>query len=188
MLGGYLPATTEQELSTLEAPNRRPPLHHHSSSPPTRGPSIQQSLQQQLLSVDKVELVGKGYQDDWKTKVGRSLGAEARTQEQAALQQEQDQGVGQLEVRLGEPEAQATPLGRAEELKAPSRDQRSPSLQDSAAMDSMKLLSVDEAELVEEGCQDNWKSKVWRSLARVLMLGSYLLGTPAESSPQEKAL
>ena len=57
-------ATTEQELSTVEAPNRRPPMHHHSSSPPTWGSSIQQLRQQQLLSGDKVELVGKGYQDD----------------------------------------------------------------------------------------------------------------------------
>ena len=45
-----------------------------------------------------------------------TAGAEARTQEQAALQQEQEQGVGHLEVRLGEPEVQATLLGRAEEL------------------------------------------------------------------------
>ena len=63
--------------------------------------------------------------------------------------------MGQLEVRLGEPEVQATPLDREEELTAPSRDQQSQSTQDSAAMDSMKLLSVDEAELVEEGCQDD---------------------------------
>ena len=55
-------------------------------------------------------------------------------------------------------------------------------------MDSRQLLSVDEAELVEEGCQDDWKTKVWWSLARFLMLGSYLLGTAAEFFPQEKAL
>ena len=41
------------------------------------------------------------------TKVGRCPKAEAGTQEQAARQQEQNQGVGQLE----EPEAQAPPLG-----------------------------------------------------------------------------
>ena len=161
-------------------------MNHPSSSPPTRGPSIQQSRQQQLLSVDKVELVGKGYQDDWKTKVGRGLGADARTQEQATLQQEQDQGVGQMEVRRGEPEAQATPLGRAEELTAPSQNQQSPSIQDSAAMDSMKLLSGDEAEMVEEGCQDDWKTKVWRSFTRFLLQGGYLLGTTPELVPQKK--
>ena len=41
------------------------------------------------------------------TEDGRSLEAEARTQERANLQQEQDQGAGKLE----ESEAQATPLG-----------------------------------------------------------------------------
>ena len=55
-------------------------------------------------------------------------------------------------------------------------------------MDSMKLLSVDESELVEEGCQGDWKTKAWRSLTRFPMLGSYLLDAAAKSSPQEKAL
>ena len=68
------------------------------------------------------------------------------------------------------------------------KDQELISIQDSAAMDSRQLLSVDEAELVEEGCQDDWKTKVWRSLARFLMLGSYLLGAAAEFFPQEQAL
>ena len=116
-----------------------------------------------------------------------AAGAEARTQEQAAPQQERDQAVGQLEGRLGALEAQATPLGRAEELTAPSRDQRSPSIQESPAMDSMQSLSVDDADLVEEGYQDDWKTTAWRNLARFLMLGSYLLGAAAEFSP-EKAL
>ena len=44
------------------------------------------------------------------TKVGGSCEAEDRTQERAAMQQEQDQGVGKRE----EPEAQATPLGNQE--------------------------------------------------------------------------
>ena len=55
-------------------------------------------------------------------------------------------------------------------------------------MDSVKLLSGDEAELMEEGCQDNWKTKVRGSFARVLMLGSPLLGTATDFFPQEKAL
>ena len=65
---------------------------------------------QQWLGVGETELVEGGCQDDWRTKVWRSLEAEARTQEQAALQQEQDQGVGQLE----EPEAKATLLDNQE--------------------------------------------------------------------------
>ena len=46
-------------------------------------------------------------------------------------------------------------LSPLEELNVPSRDQRSPSIQDSTAMDSLQLLSVDEAGLVGEGCQDD---------------------------------
>ena len=68
-----------------------------------------------------------------------ATGAEAKTQGQATLQPEQDQGVGQLGVRLGEPEVRATLLGRAEELTAPSQNQRGPSIQDSAAMDSQEV-------------------------------------------------
>ena len=82
--------------------------------------------------MDEVEMGGKDYQGDLKTKVGRSLGAEARTQEQAARQQEQDQG--------------------------------------------------------EEGSQDDWKTKAWRSLAGDLMRGSYLQGAAAEFLTQKKAL
>ena len=41
-----------------------------------------------LLSGDEAELVAEGCQDGGKTKGGRSRGTEARTQEQAALQQE----------------------------------------------------------------------------------------------------
>ena len=44
------------------------------------------------------------------TKVGMSCEAEDRTQERAAMQQEQDQGVGKLEG----PEVPATPLGNQE--------------------------------------------------------------------------
>ena len=55
-------------------------------------------------------------------------------------------------------------------------------------MDSLQLLSVDEAELEGEGCQNDWKTKAWRSLARFFMLGSYLQGAAAEFFPQEKAL
>ena len=116
-----------------------------------------------------------------------AAGDVAKTQEQAALQQEQDQVVGQLEVRLGEPEDQATPLGRAEGRTSPSRDKRSPNIQDSAAGGPMQLLGVDETGLLEEGCQDGWKTKVWRGLAGFLMLGSYLLGTAAEFFSQEQA-
>ena len=116
-----------------------------------------------------------------------AAGDVAKTQEQAALQQEQDQVVGQLEVRLGEPEDQATPLGRAEGRTSPSRDKRSPNIQDSAAGGPMQLLGVDETGLLEEGCQDGWKTKVWRDLVGFLMLGSYLLGTAAEFFSQEQA-
>ena len=63
-----------------------------------------------MLGVDETGLLEEGCQDGGKTKGGRSRGTEARTQEQAALLQEQDHGVGQLE----EPEAQATPLGNQE--------------------------------------------------------------------------
>ena len=52
----------------------------------------------------------------------------------------------------------------------------------------MQLLGRDEARLVEEGCQDDWKIKVWRSLVRVLMIGSYLLGATAEFFPPEEAV
>ena len=44
------------------------------SSPlPPRSPSIQQLGRQQLLSWNEVELMGKGCQDDWTTKVGRII-------------------------------------------------------------------------------------------------------------------
>ena len=91
-------------------------------------------------------------------------------------------------MRLGEPEAQAAPLGGAEGLTAPSRDQQSPSIQESAVMSSMQLLSGDEAELVEEGGQDDWTTKAWTSLTRFLMLGSCLLGaTKAMAKTKELA-
>ena len=44
-----------------------------SSPPPTRGPSIQQLGQQQLLSRNKAELRGDGCQDEWTTTVRRII-------------------------------------------------------------------------------------------------------------------
>ena len=44
-----------------------------------------------------------------------------------------------------------------------SHPTRGPSIQDSAAMDSLQLLSVDEAKLVKEGGQDDGMTKAWRS-------------------------
>ena len=55
-------------------------------------------------------------------------------------------------------------------------------------MDLLQSLSVDEAERIREGCPDDWMTEAWRSLARFLMLGSYLQGAAAKFLPQEKAL
>ena len=55
-------------------------------------------------------------------------------------------------------------------------------------MDSLQLLSMEEAKLAREGCQDDWRTKAWRSLARFLMLGRYPQGAAAEFFTQEKAL
>ena len=80
-----------------------------------------------------------------------AAGTEARTPEQAARRQERGQAAEQLEVRLGESEAQETPPGWAEERTTPARGQRSLSCQDPAAIGSRLLLGVGETELVEEG-------------------------------------
>ena len=66
-------ATTEPEIDTMEAPNRRPPIVSPSSPPPTLGPSIQPLGQQQLLSRNEAELRGEGCQGEWTTTFRRII-------------------------------------------------------------------------------------------------------------------
>ena len=87
----------EPEAQATPLGNQERRLHKFHSSRLAQG--------QDRLGQGCAGMIGECGQD-----VGRSLEAEARTQEQAALLQEQDHGVGQLE----EPEAQATPLGNQE--------------------------------------------------------------------------
>ena len=62
-------ATTASEFGTVKAPNRRPPKLCLSSPPPPRSTGLQQLGRQQLRSLNKIELMGEGCQDDWTAKV-----------------------------------------------------------------------------------------------------------------------
>ena len=53
---------------------------------------------------------------------------------------------------------------------------------------SPSKLSQGEAEMVGECCQDDWRTKAWRGLAKFFMLGSYPQDTAIEFLPQEKVL
>ena len=123
---------------------------------------------------------------------GRSFEAKDMTQEQAALQQDQDQGMGLPE----EPEAKATTEPEFGSVKAPNRrppmhrlssppPPRGPSSQQ---LGRQKLLSLNEVELMGEGCQDDWTAKIWRIIARFLTPGKYLLGIAAGIVLQKKHL
>ena len=107
-----------------------------------------------------------------RTKVGRSLKAKAGTQEQAALQQEQDQGVGQLEG----PETPATPLGNQE--RRLNEFPASGIAQDLLTQD---LLSQAGAGMIGEGNQD-----VWGNLVKFFRKSSRLQATAAGLLLQKK--
>ena len=56
------------------------------------------------------------------------------------------------------------------------------------AVPSSSKLSQGGTESVRRCCQDAWRTKAWRGLAKFFMLGSHLQATAVEFVPQEKVL
>ena len=150
-------------------------------------PSSGLAPDQDLLGQKGAGMIGERGQD-----VGKIFEAKARTQEQAALQQDQDQGMG----RSVDPEAKTTTEPEFGTMKAPNRrppmlclssppPPRGPSIQQ---LWGQQLISLNEVEMMGKGCQDDWTPKVWRIIARFLVPGKYLLGIVAGLVLQTKRL